>query len=561
MFSLDQAVRHLVSSEADISIVVQYYYPPRFQIESREESILHGNERDHLGYSSSRLLFQKILQTLFCHVGTFTVFCEEFHVDPNYRDSYYSYFSNQHFNISRFSRRLTFFLGDWLVPNVFSARYAEALGKSFLGTCVIYPTEAQTIGRVLFDPRYLVEYPCTLRTTKYSITVYGIRLKVCAFPFQMQDRETTRCAEVTLLNILDYYGNSYSDYRAYKPSEIIAVEEKFNADRTLPARGSNYFTMSKLLTTFGFKPRLYGRDAMVDLEGSADDEEANDRKDVQIHRILHYYIESGIPVATNVAVRGNYNIPGHSIICIGYAEKGNGLDTTDVETWNEEKAFTLGDQISDGPRLINSADYYGKYVVIDDNQLPYSIRRFEELSLHEGLQVEYLLVPLYKRMFLEAADAYDVVVSVLKDSRLGLMSRVSEKDLDESIVIRLFLASSRTFKNFRIMNGDMQQQWYRDLYGAMPLPRFVWVAELYKKSVYEDQGDMAFGEIVLDATSATKSDIKSVIMVNYPEAISVRAPDEPIQVLNQIVKGVTLKPFPKFIGNLRSIEPSISETL
>ena len=180
------------------------------------------------------------------------------------------------------------------------------------------------------------------------------------------------------------------------------------------------------------------------------------------------------------------------------------------------------------------------------------------MSCHQGMTVEYILVPLYKRMFLEATDAYDVVTSILVDPKFGLKSRASKLPEDEPVVIRLFLASSRTFKNFRIMNSRAQSNSYRFVYGTTPLPRFIWVAELYRVSDYETENPQeaaAFGEIILDATSATKNDIKSVIMLNYPDAVSIRGPDDSIDALNRCVNGLSLKPFRKFTGNLQEITP------
>lgn len=555
--------QYYVCGVKDIEDVVRYYYPPRMPGDSEDQN--HGDffdNTDCLGYQTSRKLFKKLLTTLWEHAGPFTVICEDYHVDPMYRDSYYSYFSNQHFTMSRFTQRLTFFKDKWEFKKIIVPENAEKLNEDFLGTCIICPTDARTLGRTLLTPAFMLDSgPCYLRLANYSITVFGIRLSVRAFLFQMQDRETTRCAEVTLLNILDYFGNSYSDYRTYRPSEIIRAEQAFSPDRTLPSRGINYFTMSKLLTKFGFSPRLYGKKAISYVEGPFSEEEgkAMDWPTIEMQRLLHYYVESGIPVATNVMQTDSEQMPGHSLICIGYSGEQN-----------VSRAHELSASIGDGRKFINSADYCRKYVVIDDNQIPYAVREFNALSCHPGMTVEYILVPLYKRMFLEATDAYDVVTSILVDPKFGLKSRASKLPEDAPVVIRLFLASSRTFKNFRIMNGGDQSDIYRFVYGTTPLPRFIWVAELYRVSDYETENPkeaVAFGEIILDATSATKNDIKSVIMLNYPDAVSIRGPDDSIDALNRYVDGLSLKPFRKFTGNLQEIipqwpqEPSSGEVL
>ncbi len=40
----------------------------------------------------------------------YTIVQEFYHIDPSYRDTYYTYFSNQHFQVRRYSRRLSFLL-------------------------------------------------------------------------------------------------------------------------------------------------------------------------------------------------------------------------------------------------------------------------------------------------------------------------------------------------------------------------------------------------------------------------------------------------------------------
>lgn len=539
-------------SEEDIEAIVNRFFPPRLpSLENSGSDEAHdakkrpGNKYgetlkiDCLGYESSKAMLFDILYAIWKHVKKLTVIHEPYHVDPLYRDSYYNYFAGQHFEVSRFAHRLSFFYGDFTDQDAFSPEKATELNNNFIGTCVIHPTEAQTIGRVLIKPQYLLECGNVyrIRLTEYSITVRGIRLKLRAFPFQMQDMETTRCAEVTVLNIMDYYGNTYENYRVYLPGEVVNTEKQFTSDRTLPSRGITYATMSKLFTRFGFSPRLYSVKAMRREDGSTEQE----WKEQKMHRLLHYYIESGIPVAVNVA-KGK--LPGHSLICVGYND--------------ERKEELCGEDLGEGIQLFNSADYYHKYVVIDDNQVPYSVRDFDELSVHDGYKVENILVPLYKRMYLEATDAYDVVRYILKHENLGVRARYPQfMKKSTALVIRLFLASGRTFKKFRIENSVEQDaeyvHAYRRLYGEIPLPRFVWVAELFEKSKFEADDGKAFGEIVLDATASTKNDLKSIIMLNYPESVVTRWPTSPMSDLNSRYPDLILSPFTRFSGNLEGI--------
>ena len=155
-----------------------------------------------------------------------TIVQEVYHIDRSFRDTYYMYFSNQHFQVERYSRRLSFFFGSYgrkkFLGN--SSKIQTELENNFIGCCVINPLVAGGLGRTLINPKYVLpkkELPVYMRLSDFCVHIYGRTLKVRAFPYRMQDQETMRCAEVTLMNILEYYSNGYNDYKSALPSEII----------------------------------------------------------------------------------------------------------------------------------------------------------------------------------------------------------------------------------------------------------------------------------------------------------------------------------------------------
>ena len=449
-----------IPQKTDIRTVVEEFYPGRTSDPTRKGYAMGRTSLppvDILGYETSKRMFASILRTIFDHVGAFTIVYESYNVNPVYRDSYYSFFAGQHFDVSRFAERCLFFKGDLTeYEDFYTEKQKKDLQEAFVGTCIIYPTEAQTIGRVLFKPEYIIksDYPVHLRLTEYSVSALGVHCKLRAFPHMMQDRETTRCAEVTLLNMLDYYANCFTEYKTLLPGEVVQLEKQFTMERTLPSRGTNYAIMSKILIRCGFSPRLYSREALKkDMWMKPDAQWQGE----EMRRIMHYYIESGIPVALNV---GDDNPPGHSLICIGYQDK--------IET------VVSGETITDKLCLYNAADFYRNYVVIDDNQMPYAIKKYECLSLFVNYQVENMLVPLYKRMHLEAADAYDMARHILSHESFGIAKRYkSFMKKKQDVVIRLFLASSRKYKKIRIENSAVQCAEYRDLIALFGLQSYL----------------------------------------------------------------------------------------
>ena len=203
----------------------------------------------------------------------YTVSLEHHYVDRSFRDSYYRYFSSRHFNVNRTSLRLSFFQGlvpveEYINHDIPCVSYEEAQTEPYkdkkkliyLGSIVLNPIMTGAIGRTILDPRCLNlskqgVCPIYMRLSEFKTHIYGRTLSVKAFPYRMQDEETTKCAEITFLNLMDYYSNQYPDYKSTLPGEILDMEKRHSNERVLPSRGMSYAVMSKLMYYFGFSPR------------------------------------------------------------------------------------------------------------------------------------------------------------------------------------------------------------------------------------------------------------------------------------------------------------------
>lgn len=479
--------------------------------EKKSDVQLVGNEEIFQSISGEKLI-RKIME---CIKGDFTVVIENYHIDKVFRDSYYMYFSNQHFQVERYCKRLSFFIGKYTWNSFLNCNESEKnkLKNDFVGCCVIKPITEGFVGRTLLNPKYFLEKGSAyLRKSKYVVNIYGVALEIEAFPYRMQDRETMRCSEVTVLNLMDYYANTYNDYKSVVPSEIMAAEQRHIHERVLPSRGITYHVLTKILTDFGFSPRLYNVDAMKK------DEMSGITQQEEMRRILHYYVESGIPVAVNVDPITGKGM-GHSLVCIGHSNK----ISYDKAIKNKK---IVGEGFDGQCGIINSADFYDEYIVIDDNQFPYSIRNFEKMSIYSNMQVSNISVPLYKRMFLEATHAHDIALEIIESNVWGAF-KWAEGYLNgkTDIIIRLFLASSRSFKRERVASFGKESLELQLYYAKVRMPQFVWVCELYTEEGYKN--GRAFGELVLDGTSALKKGIKNLIILNYPSRLYARNPDVP----------------------------------
>lgn len=449
----------------------------------------------------------RILSSLLKKFAVLTIAIEKKYVDRVYRDSYYMHFSCKHGKYSRFCKRLFLFLGnvfDGETAKKFSELPIDQLQKRFMGTIVIRPLKEGKIGRTLINPSYVIdERDVFLRCAKYSATICGKRLQINAFPFSMQDGETTTCAEITILNLMDYFSRKYPEYRSILPSEIAQIAEENGYERNLPTRGLGYSVITKVFSEVGFSPRLYTMNLFSDTS--------------QFKRVMHYYIESGLPVAVGVKVDEKTR---HSIVCIGhgkihYDKIGN-------------KIYAVYDTVNDNYIwIVDSADLCSHYVIMDDGRSPYETCEWKYVlqsdkvstkNMLEDYEPDNLMVPLYKRMFLEAQDAYDICTSALASSRVGIQRICPDLgQIDNPVIIRLFMCSSRNFKQRRIENFGTLNSEVRERYINVLLPRFIWVCEIYDKKSYCER--KVIGEIVIDATASPHDGIKSVLLFHYPKYI------------------------------------------
>ena len=482
--------------------------------------------------NSSISIFDNILKQLLEDDKTVTIGIELNYVDRIYRDSYYNFFSNLHEDFSRRCKRLVFFEDQEtysLLKKFVNAKkrkkptMEKLLNEKFIGSMVIRPLKTGAIGRTLFNPNKFLKNneEFYVRTSQWKISFLGLELSVKAFPFLMQDGITTSCAETVLLALMDYYSQQYNDYKFVLPSAINDINMRENGTRAIPTNGLSYETMSKILCEFGFYTTF-------DCKFSKN----------ELRRFLYYYIESGIPIIINMQIKdkeSSFNSGiGHAALCIGHGEKDvdNLLDNIEYEN---------------GVYYANTALAHNKIYVMDDNLRPYSCyaynylnssstnqKCFMERDDQKNLDIDCYIVPLHKHMYMDAKRAEDIIRELLSSKsekkvkqynpatyykeKTGNKEEIEIGTIDNPIIYRLFLASSRHLKHHRMMLNDNKLLF--DLYAETPMPHFVWVCEFYTKESYSDDNPFAIGEIVIDATRCAKSSLfSSVLMINYSGSV------------------------------------------
>jgi hypothetical protein len=410
------------------------------------------------------------------------------YVDKFYRDSYYTYFASKHREYSKDCIRISFF-ADEITPEHFRDNgLFQELQDKFLGYSILRPTIPNIFGRSIIAKKAFSENSYQICEYKSNILLNGIRLEVKGFPHSSQDGESIKCAETTIWAIMEYFGSKYPDYRPVAISSIISALAKYSKKRMLPSAGLTVDQISYALKEFGFGTYIYSRDEAYENE---------------IENILSIYVESGIP--TIVALENDYI--GHAIIAIGYKREEN-ID------FEEQKKRSL-DINGETNSYIDYSDVERSYIIQDDNATPQIQIKLNNPTAHydendfpewQGCKVNSLVVPLYRKIYLEAEMAKRLSLEIVSDIDFGY-------NFGNDFVFRFFLTSSRSFKAHISNLQDIDDEIANNII-ATKMPKFIWVSEIYSKDNYGK--DIADGIVVLDATEASEIKKNAILFTAYP---------------------------------------------
>lgn len=463
-----------------------------------------------------------------------TLIVETDYVDRQYRDSYYSYFSQKYSEFKRNCIRLIFFEGKYKYSD-FQGN-TSIIDEDIIGIIVLRPLNVGNIGHTLINPQK-IDIKGYIQTCNYKIMVCGQKFIINAFPYLSQDNETMSCAETSLYNLIQYYSEKYCEYRIMMPSEILKILENSSYERVLPSHGVDDICMAKVLQSGHFHPRLYP----YDIEDGQNFEE-----------LFYIYVESGIPFILG--------LPQHSVICIGHGP-------VDFEVTNHKLEDIVLCDNTEGYDIytLSSSQLIDYYIFMDDNHSPYYASTIDELTklyfenmdylieydweeLEEDIfgsdednnlgnntneenisyskeallkmkkRFDSLLVPLYKRVFLDASRAKSIFdVHFIKNP--DFIKKIQESYNDTSwgysqtnpLVWRIFLASSNSYKNHKCRTANNFDLF--EYYSTQSYPRFIWVLEI---STLEDFSQKkARVEVLLDATSSRNSDTWAIFSISY----------------------------------------------
>ena len=183
--------------------------------------------------------------------------------------------------------------------------------------------------------------------------------------------------------------------------------------------------------------------------------------------------------------------------------------------------------------VLKSWSGYKRYVMMEDHSAPYQVKELGNLIFSDFLgddqtpiawEIESFVAPLYKHVFLAAEDAYEISLKLIQDNFEDICKAIAcdlKNDIPQ-IIIRLYLTTSKSYKNFRIQKaaGKSERNLTEKLFfSQVDYPKFLWICEYSTVDMYSQH--RAIGEFVLDATSSKDY---SIISIRHGEKVTYRSP-------------------------------------
>lgn len=384
------------------------------------------------------------------------------YVDRVYRDSYYTYYSTKLEQYNRNCVRLSLFENTMTLDDDLDVDFAKKLQDSYLGFIILRPIVDASIGRNVISPKANKNFESlAVCETMVKASCMGYKLHVQGFPHSSQDGEMMTCAETTVWAMMEYFGNKYSIYTTTLPSIIAGIKDSLSYERDIPSPGMYYDQISKVLKQHGLSCIVY------------------DNENPRFQELFSCYIESGFPLA--VCLLDNDDTIGHAIVCVG------------------RKIIPRHEIVNVAPTLVNNIELKSwnktikEFVFNDDNVPSYQIAKFDEPVKHyeddewNGVKITHFIVPLHKKIYIDAETAIDAANNLL----------VEVIGIEPGSVVRTFLTSSRSYKDYISKNSDFLQEEKQKLL-TLDMAKFIWVTEY--SDVDSFCREKANGIILMDAT-------------------------------------------------------------
>ncbi len=448
-----------------------------------------------------------------------TVIVEESYVDRAHRRAYASFYIHGFRHIDRTSTRLHFFSEPFSRRQLTTLESNPRIRESYLGYCVLRPLTVRKVGRaVLAPPPADADKRFVLAQSAFPANVGACQLTAEGSAYIEQDRRVAACASCAIwmssANMSDYM-----ETPTPTPAEITSLATRnLVGDRALPSESLTPEQMMQALHAIGYQPALT---AVLDRQHAMS--------------VLYPHIESRIAPILLVQLLEGF----HAITAVGHTYCPDGPLSQQTQI-----PWARGESIS----FWRSSCWVDSILVHDDQRGPYRTLRFVDPTdvppLVDGLKqympdsvvpspelsewrcpvVIDMTLPLWEARGgsgwppYGVGNLYGVILPL--PPRVSLLGSEAERKaarllrlwygmmLDQPVpddtVLRTYLTTSKDFKR-AVATAKGPSRFVKRMYSGKPLPRWIWVTEVGKRSemITAQKGARRIrGEIVLDGNGS-----------------------------------------------------------
>lgn len=407
--------------------------------------------------------------------GATSILLQEAVRDQDFVEEYEAFYSKQQKAVSNLCRRLHFFSipAPANAPTRESAdvlAFIDAANKEdYVGFITLRPLRHAPIGASIL--KHLPHAPVTCKD-EFPVHIAGREFSVSGTPYLQQDNAVGACAQasiwVALRTLRKRLGNS-----AYSPAELtVAATKHVTLNRVFPGRDG--LTLQQMLEAI----RSAGHDPLIiDLNNT---QKSPDELAIFAAQKAAPYLDSGLPVILGL----DNPTGGHAVVAIGLGASAMGNNHPNVLTIHND----------------NSGCY------LDLPLLPPATTP----NAYALSQTMALIMPLPDGISMTAAEAQTLAGAAIRFASpflLGLPPiqslRASGKATPIEYVLRVFLSTRHSFRLWATEANDIDVA-TKITYRTAELPRFVWVAEIHNKALFQYgvfTNRSRLGEVILDASA------------------------------------------------------------
>lgn len=425
---------------------------------------------------------------------------ENEYIDKHYLEDYSTYYVTCFKPYRKTSSRVHFFKVESKDLD-YKGEFKKALDgqdtfindDNYLGYIVIRPIPQTFLAKVCLKRYYTNDRLKKYTIIKdYSVSLFGINLKVESAAFQEQDKILSACATTSLWSF--FHAHPHTMFNLPSSSSITrsAYPEENGHHREFPNSGLSTDMICRSLRAYDFAPEYF------EFSNRKYDLIPNSDKLNLLKEYIFSYCSSGLPLILGVSVQDS--ITGkdkglHAVTILGYALKDSDVSTPLI-SHRLEKLYIHDDRI--GPFL---------KITFGDNAFDVQLASNDSVTVHQIFENEsYLPDTLIVGLYHKVRIPYDRIKSTCLDFQKLVSDYLGKEKqkIEQSKILKMFKWDIQIKENKDLKTSILKRNIKKkETYLTQSWPKYIWSATTLfnNKQIFEmifDATDIDHGDVFLD---------------------------------------------------------------